>query len=40
VRFRKLDDLPLDLLAESIAALSVEQFIALVEAPKLARKRG
>jgi uncharacterized protein YdhG (YjbR/CyaY superfamily) len=29
VRFRSLDDLPLDLLAETIAATSVDQFVAL-----------
>ncbi|MBN1922489.1 MAG: DUF1801 domain-containing protein [Anaerolineae bacterium] len=40
VRFRKLDDLPLDLLGKSIAALSVEQFIAVVEAAKSDQKRG
>lgn len=40
VRFRKLDDLPLELVGESIAALSVEQFIALVETAKTAPKRG
>lgn len=31
VRFRKLDDLPLALIGESIASLDVEQFIARVE---------
>lgn len=40
VHFRKLDDLPLDLLGQSIAALSVEQFIAQVEAAKSTRKHG
>jgi hypothetical protein len=28
VRFRKLDDLPLELIGESIAAIDVEEFIA------------
>jgi uncharacterized protein YdhG (YjbR/CyaY superfamily) len=31
VRFRKLGDLPLELVGESIASLSVEEFIARVE---------
>ena len=34
VRFRTLDDLPLDLIGEAIGATSVEEFIALVEAAR------
>lgn len=32
VRFRRLDDLPLDLLGDTIAATPVEEFVALVQA--------
>lgn len=39
VRFRKLDDLPLDLIGESIATLEVPEFIARVEAIHENRKR-
>jgi len=31
VRFKKLDDLPLDIIGKSVAAMSVEDFIALYE---------
>ena len=34
VRFRKLDDLPLDLVAEAVAMTSVESFIQLYEASR------
>lgn len=39
VRFKKLDDLPLALIGESIAQLSVEEFIAQVEQVHPPRKR-
>jgi len=38
VRFRKLDDLPLDLIGESIASLSVEDFVARVKEASSVRK--
>jgi uncharacterized protein YdhG (YjbR/CyaY superfamily) len=38
VRFRKLDDLPLGLIGESIASLSVEDFVARVEEAGSVRK--
>ena len=38
VRFRKLDDLPLALIGESIAAFSVDAFIAQVEKAHPPRK--
>lgn len=38
VRFRKLDDLPLALIGESIARFSVEEFIARVEEVQAVRK--
>jgi uncharacterized protein YdhG (YjbR/CyaY superfamily) len=31
VRFKKLDDLPLELIGESIASLGVDEFVAIVE---------
>ena len=34
VRFRTLDDLPLDVVAEAIAAMSVEQFLETYEASR------
>lgn len=34
VRFRRLDDVPLDLLGETIASCSVEQLISLAEAAR------
>lgn len=38
VRFRKLDDLPLELIGESIASLGVQEFIARVETARSVRK--
>ena len=38
VRFRRLDDLPLDLVGDAIASLSVEEYVALAEAAKRNRK--
>jgi hypothetical protein len=38
VRFRKLDDLPLDLIGESIALCGVDEFVALAEKAHPARK--
>jgi uncharacterized protein YdhG (YjbR/CyaY superfamily) len=38
VRFRKLDDLPLPLIGESIASLRVEEFVSRVKAVHSARK--
>jgi uncharacterized protein YdhG (YjbR/CyaY superfamily) len=38
VRFRKLDDLPLDLIGETVASLPMEQLIARVEESGSARK--
>lgn len=40
VRFRKLDDLPLDLVGEAIASLGVAKFVARVEAATDARGRA
>jgi uncharacterized protein YdhG (YjbR/CyaY superfamily) len=37
VRFKKLDDLPLELIGQSIASMSVEEFIAAVETVRPAR---
>ncbi len=34
VRFRKLDDLPLELVGEAVAALSVDEFVDLVESAR------
>ncbi len=39
VRFRTLEDLPLDLIGETIAALDVETFISDVEQGRKARRR-
>ena len=39
VRFRKLDDLPLPLIGESIAAMDVDAFVARAEEIRQARKR-
>jgi len=39
VRFRTLDDLPLDLIGETIAALDVETFISDVEQRRKSRRR-
>jgi uncharacterized protein YdhG (YjbR/CyaY superfamily) len=40
VRFKKLDDLPLDLIGETIASMEVEQMIELVEAVHSKHKSG
>ena len=40
VRFKKLDDLPLDLIGDTIASMEVEQLIALVESVHSGRKSG
>ncbi len=40
VRFKKLDDLPLDLIGDTIASMEVEEFIALTEAAHSGRKSG
>ena len=37
VRFRKLDDLPLELIGDAIAQYSVDEFIELVEAARQSR---
>ena len=39
VRFRTLDDVPLNLIAEAIASTSVEQYIALTEAARSSTAR-
>jgi uncharacterized protein YdhG (YjbR/CyaY superfamily) len=39
VRFKKLDDLPLELIGETIAALPVDQFVARVRDVRSTRKR-
>ncbi len=39
VRFRKLDDLPLPLISETIAAINVDAFVAMVKAVKSNKKR-
>lgn len=39
VRFRKMEDLPLELIGQSIASLSVEEFIAMVEKARSGPKR-
>ena len=39
VRFRKLDELPLDLIAESVAAIDVDTFVARTKAVHAARKK-
>jgi hypothetical protein len=39
VRFRKMEDLPLELIGQSIASLSVEEFIAMVEKARSSPKR-
>ena len=38
VRFRKLDDLPLDVIGRAIAAYDVDSFIELVETARPAKK--
>ncbi len=40
VRFKKLDDLPLELIGETVASMEVEQLIALTEAVHAGRKGG
>ncbi|HCG99559.1 MAG TPA: DUF1801 domain-containing protein [Actinobacteria bacterium] len=40
VRFRTLDDLPLPLIAKSVAAYSVEKFVALFEKSTVGRKNS
>lgn len=40
VRFRTLDDLPLPLIAKSVAALSVEEFLKVFEKSTAARKKS
>jgi len=40
VRFKKLDDLPLELIGETIASMEVEQLIALAKAVHSGRKGG
>ncbi len=39
VRFRKLDDLPLELIGETIGAFGIEEFVARVETAQSASKR-
>ena len=39
VRFKKLDDLPLDLIGEAVASMSVDDFIALYERARAGTKR-
>ncbi|MEZ4553075.1 MAG: DUF1801 domain-containing protein [Dehalococcoidia bacterium] len=39
VRFRRLDDLPLDLIGDAVAALDVDGFVALAEAAKRPRRK-
>ena len=40
VRFRKLDDLPLDVIGRAIAACDVDSFIELVETARPAKRSG
>ena len=40
VRFKKLDDLPLELIGETVASMEVEQLIVLAEAVHSGRKGG
>ena len=40
VRFRKLDDLPLDLVGEAIAMTPIDEFLAIYKASRSATKRG
>jgi hypothetical protein len=39
VRFRKLDDLPLDLIGENIASFTVDEFVTKYEQARAAQKR-
>ncbi len=38
VRFKKVDDLPLDLVGEAVAAVSVDEFLAMYDAASSMRK--
>ena len=40
VRFRKLDDLPLDLVGETIAKTPIDEFLEIYRASRTATKRG
>ena len=40
VRFKRLDDLPLDVVARAIAAVPVDQYIAMYEQARTATARG
>jgi uncharacterized protein YdhG (YjbR/CyaY superfamily) len=40
VRFRKIDDLPLDLIGRVIAATPVDEFVARFEEARTSRRRG
>ena len=40
VRFRKLEDLPLDLVGETIAMTPIEEFLEIYKASRSATKRG
>ena len=40
VRFRKLDDLPLDLVAETIAMTPIDEFLEIYKASRSGTKRG
>ena len=40
VRFKRLDDLPLDVIGQAIARTSVDDFLALYEAARRKTKRG
>ena len=40
VRFRKLDDLPLDLVGETIAMTPIDEFLEIYRASRTATKRG
>jgi uncharacterized protein YdhG (YjbR/CyaY superfamily) len=39
VRFRKLDDVPFDVIGDAIAAIPVEEFVAVAEAARSKRKK-
>ncbi len=40
VRFRRLDDLPVSLIGETVAAVGVEEFVAQAKASRSRRRRG
>ena len=40
VRFKTLDDLPLDIIGETIAAVPVDEYIAIYERSRLKTKEG